>query len=244
MKFKAVFLLISVFLPFAGFGQGLKLLTPGQGDSFEAGQKVAITWNASDAITAIALSFSFDNKSWLFTINSNAPNIGSYAWTVPYFKTGKPQVWIRIAAVGINLTDSIGPFAIAAAAPDAAEPNLGPGTASYTVVPAVVEMPIFDGPVGARFGATAHGAVLPECRIESDGRTIRYFISQPMSVSVEILGANGRLVQKIPGSRRTAGWHPVSPASAPVLRSNGVYIVRLSAEGRRLAVKRVMLLRD
>jgi hypothetical protein len=129
---------------------------------------------------------------------------------------------------------------------NATSPNLGPGTASYTVVPAVVEMPIFDGPVGARFGATTHGAVWPECRIESDGRTIRYFISQPMSVSVEILGANGRLVRKIPGSRRTAGWHPVSLADrshAGAIRGNGVYFVRLSAEGRNLAVKRVLLLR-
>ena len=119
--------------------------------------------------------------------------------------------------------------------------NLGQGTASYTVAPAVVEVPIFDAPVGAHVGMPGRFAA-PECRIEAAGQTIRYFINQPMSVSVEILGANGRLVQKIPGSRFTAGWHTISLANAGAVRGNGVYVVRISTEGRHLAVKRVVLL--
>jgi hypothetical protein len=117
--------------------------------------------------------------------------------------------------------------------------GLGQGTASYTVAPAVIEVPIFDTPVAATIGSPAQ-RILPECHIVSNGRMIRYFINQAIPVSVEILGANGRLVQKISSSRCEPGWHAVPLTGQS--RGNGIYFVRLSAEGRHLSVKRVVMM--
>ncbi len=123
----------------------------------------------------------------------------------------------------------------------ATSPGLVQGTASYNVVAPVIQVPIFDTPVGTHLGLPTH-MVRPECIIETDGRMIRYFISQPSFVSVEILGANGRIVKKISGSRCGAGWHPISLSDQS--HSNGVYFVRLSAAGSQVAVKRVVLMRN
>jgi hypothetical protein len=64
----------------------------------------------------VGLSFSFDKVNFIGSMGASA-NTGIYAWTVPYFKTAKSQVWIRIAAAGINLADTSGPFSVAAAQP-------------------------------------------------------------------------------------------------------------------------------
>ena len=127
----------------------------------------------------------------------------------------------------------------------ATSPGLAQGTASFTVVPAVIEVPIFDGVVGARIGVPAR-RVLPECHIVSNGRMVRYFINQPSFVSVEILGANGRLVKTISSSRCDAGWHSISLADQShggAAWSNGVYFVRLSAEGGYQYTKRIIVIR-
>ena len=126
----------------------------------------------------------------------------------------------------------------------ATSPGLGQGTASYSVVAPVIDVPIFETPVGALLGMPAH-RTLPNCRIEANGRMLRYFISQPSFVSIEILGANGRMVKKIPGSRCDAGWHPIpltDQSHAGAARSNGVYFVRLFDSGSQMAVKRVVLM--
>jgi|WetSurMetagenome_2_1015567.scaffolds.fasta_scaffold00317_21 beta-galactosidase len=123
----------------------------------------------------------------------------------------------------------------------ATSPGLGQGTASYTVAPAVIEVPIFDTPVAARIGVPAQRAHL-ECHIVSEGRMIRFFVNQTMPLSAEILSANGRIVKKIPFDRCEAGWHTLPPAAQGAARGNGVYFVRLSSAGDNLAVKRVVLL--
>ena len=57
---------------------------------------------------------------------------------------------------------------------NANSPGLCQGTASYNVVAPVIQVPIFDTPVGAHLGLPTH-MVRPECIIETDGRMIRVF---------------------------------------------------------------------
>jgi hypothetical protein len=122
--------------------------------------------------------------------------------------------------------------------------GLGTGTATFTVVPAVIEVPV-NGDVGVRSSAPVRTA-LPDCRIETAGQTIRYFISQPAYLSVEILSANGRIVKKIPRTLHAEGWHTVALAepSQSGATGNGVFVVRLTSDGRNLAAKRVILMRN
>ena len=127
----------------------------------------------------------------------------------------------------------------------ATSPGLGQGTATYSVVAPVIQVPIFGTPVGMRVPMPKPLA-RPECRIESDGRMVRYFISQPAYLSVEVLSANGRTVKKIPRTLYGEGWHTVSLAggSQSGIGSNGVYVVRLSTNGQSLASKRLVLMRN
>jgi hypothetical protein len=136
-------------------------------------------------------------------------------------------------------------FATGTVTVTATSAGLGQGTASYSVVAPVIELPIFDTPVGTHLGLPARSA-LPDCRIEAVGQTIRYFISQPTYLSVEILSANGRIVKKIPRTLRGEGWHMVSLAdpSQSGATGNGVFVVRLTSDGRNLAARRVILMRN
>jgi beta-galactosidase len=116
--------------------------------------------------------------------------------------------------------------------------GLGQGTASYTIAPAQIEVPIFDNVI-ARSVPSLHEGV-PECQIEANSRGVRYFISQPAKLSVEVLTANGRIVAKIPASLQSAGWHPVPLAD---IRGSGVYFVRVAMNGKYTAAQRLITVR-
>ena len=78
------------------------------------------------------------------------------------------------------------------------------------------------------------------------GSTLRYFLSRPANVSLEILGANGRVLKSIARSRQAEGWHPVKLSGADAIgdaRGNGVYFVRFTIDGVRQGVKRILVTR-
>jgi hypothetical protein len=141
----------------------LSLLSPAGGEAYSGGQSVSITWSASPSISAVAINFSFDNgKNWDY-IAGSTPNNGSYSWTVPYFKTAKPQVRIKITAAGTNNIDSTDtPVSIAAAAPDSYEPNDDTGHATSLALGDTIHnaMAMYYGgnlPPESRFGMPAWG---------------------------------------------------------------------------------------
>ncbi len=74
------------------------------------------------------------------------------------------------------------------------------------------------------------------------GNTVKYFISKPASVSIEILDANGRVVNRIPGFRQADGWHPIRLDKRDA-RAAGVCFVRLAVDGREMCVKRALFIR-
>lgn len=122
----------------------------------------------------------------------------------------------------------------------ATSPNLGTGTAKFTVTPAILEDTIMQGPVDVRSRVSALTG-LPDCRIEAAGQTIRYYISQSANVSVEVFSANGSMVKKIPGALRGEGWHPVRFGRSTGI--SGVQIVRLIVNGKAIAAKRIIVVR-
>ena len=121
----------------------------------------------------------------------------------------------------------------------AASTGLTSGSATFTTV-AIGATPI-QRP--AAFSA-AH-TPLPLFKMGVIEGTIRYFISQPSNVAFEILNANGRVLQRIAGSKQEQGWHPLKLTGASNnghSAVSGVYIVRCMIDGN-VFVKRVFVLR-
>jgi hypothetical protein len=121
----------------------------------------------------------------------------------------------------------------------ATSPGLTQGTASFTVLPL---------PSTQLRSPFSQGSFSPEpaLKIGMAGTTVRYFLSRPANVLVEILNANGRVLKLIPSSRQTEGWHPIQFSG---IRDNGdtkcggVYFVRLGVDGAYQCVKRILVIR-
>ncbi|HUI90910.1 MAG TPA: DUF4982 domain-containing protein [Chitinivibrionales bacterium] len=81
--------------------------------------------------------------------------------------------------------------------------------------------------------------------VAASGDKIRYFISVPANVSVEIMNASGRVVRTIPALKQPAGWHPValSQSADNGMARTGVYFVKLIVDGKAMMAKKLVLLR-
>ncbi len=84
-------------------------------------------------------------------------------------------------------------------------------------------------------------AALPGVKIGVSGKTIRYFLSRPAIVAVEMLSANGRVVERIPAALQTEGWHPIASAVPGRAAGSGVYFARFSFNDGNRIVRRVLV---
>jgi beta-galactosidase len=217
------------------------------------GEKFQITANGSDAAFILATVVDAQGN-WCPTASNNitfaVSGPGTYrggadgdvkpgAYTV--HAPGDPELSAQggYAKIAVRSQFTTGDVTVTATSG-----GLGTGTATFTVVAPVIEVPVI-GPVSARSNVLARTA-LPDCRIEAAGKTIRYFISKQAYLSVEILSANGRVVKKIPRALRGEGWNTISLSgpSQSGAGSNGVYFVRISSDGRDLAAKRLILMQN
>jgi hypothetical protein len=114
----------------------------------------------------------------------------------------------------------------------ATSPGLGEGNTSFTVYPlgtTTVEQ--------GQSPSIRESSLMPAVKIVTVGSTLRYFISNPASVSFDILDASGRVLNHVPGSRQMNGWHPI------LLAGTGVYFVRFAVDGQYLSVKRMVIVK-
>ena len=84
-------------------------------------------------------------------------------------------------------------------------------------------------------------AALPGVKIGVSGKTIRYFLSRPAIVAVEMLSANGRVVERIPAALQTEGWHPIASAVPGRAAGSGVFFARFSFNDGNRIVRRVLV---
>jgi hypothetical protein len=122
----------------------------------------------------------------------------------------------------------------------ATSPNLGQGTASYTVYPVTSPTSVY------RPASLAAAASVSVFKIGTMGGMVRYYIGTSANVAVDILDAHGRALKSVPNSMQAAGWHPVQfsgTATGDEMTGNGVYFVRCAVDGKSQAVKRVLLIR-
>jgi hypothetical protein len=111
---------------------------------------------------------------------------------------------------------------------------------TFTIVPYSDAIPTY---------GTVHPAVSsaqPAISFGTTGKMIRYFISGPATVAIDILDANGRMIKQFPDSRQVGGWHPIMLSGAPSgdrAAAGGVYFVRCKVDGKYQAAKRIFFIR-
>jgi hypothetical protein len=111
------------------------------------------------------------------------------------------------------------------------------GTTTFTVLPVTA-------PVTNRVSVIGAPAMqLPSVRIGVSGSTVRYYLSAPSAVAVDILGANGRVIMHMPAALQTQGWHPIRCAAfaGTGMGSAGVYFARFTLAGGQHIVKRILI---
>ena len=86
---------------------------------------------------------------------------------------------------------------------------------------------------------------MPALDIRTINGVVRYYLGSPSLVSVEILDARGRILERTAGSRVGAGWHPIAingTLGSGELKSDGICFVRLDVDGGHF-VRQVLLAR-
>ena len=117
-------------------------------------------------------------------------------------------------------------------------PGLGSGAASYTI------LPVTAGPTSLAHPAIATNRTLlaPTIKIGTLGTMIRFYMSRPANVSVEVLDASGKVLGLIRNSKCEAGWHPVQMKGG-LANGSGIYFVRVAVDGAYQSVKPVLVMR-
>jgi serine protease len=92
------------------------VLVPNGGESWQAGQTYAITWNGTDnvGITSTEIDYSYDGGGTWYNVANLPGNPGSYDWTVPNTPSAQCLVMVQCfdAASNVGLDQSDGFFTI------------------------------------------------------------------------------------------------------------------------------------
>ncbi len=114
------------------------------------------------------------------------------------------------------------------------------GTASFTTV-AMPPIPSV-GVISPVHHQEVYAAATVQMRMI--GRTLRYFLNVPATVSFDILDAGGRVVKHVDHFKQVEGWHPLVLGDGLTgANANGVYFVRCSVDQGGSFVKRVIVIK-
>jgi beta-galactosidase len=216
------------------------------------GKEFAVTANGSDA--ALILATVVDNKGiWCptagGTITFSVVGAGTYRGGSDQFVTaGQPLTYHSPkdpeltleggkAMVAIRSKFTTGTVTVSATAAGLPQPA---ASISYTIAPRV------DTIFGSIPSVYAGTAVSPARQSLSSlmrqcGRLVQYYIDRASTIGIDLLGANGRVVARIPVSKMEAGWHTVNVTNSGL--GAGVYFVRLIADGKVVQTKRLLLVK-
>jgi hypothetical protein len=83
-------------------------------------------------------------------------------------------------------------------------------------------------------------------KLAMSGKVLKYYLNTTAVVGVDIMNAGGRLVQRIPAARQSAGWHPIGSglaASHNKVQGNGVFLFRFTVDGKVMNVKQFVVMK-
>jgi hypothetical protein len=177
-------------------------------------------------------------------INWNVSGPGNYrGGTDQYVDATKPVSWHSpgdhelsieggMCKVAVRATFTPGTVTV-----NATSGTLGAGTTSFTVVPITTSV------LYRAIAPSAPAIQAPSVRIGVSGSMVRYYLSAPSVVAVDILGANGKVIMRSPAALQAQGWHPVRCAafSGKSTGSAGVYFAHFTLAGGHEIVKRILI---
>jgi beta-galactosidase len=121
---------------------------------------------------------------------------------------------------------------------NAASPGLGSGSASFTTYPV-------SDPTHIDNQAFSPGvSQLQTIQMHAAGSTLRYFVGTLSQVTVELLDAQGRIVDRV--AQQGPGWHSIrltAPTTKGYNSGAGVYFVRCAVDGIYQNAKRFFFVR-
>ena len=220
------------------------IVKPCDGDTFK------IYANGSDA--AIVLATVVDAQgNWCPTSNPNVTfgvsGPGNYRGSADantgsgglfYHSPGDKELTAEGGMTKVAVRSTFTPGTVTVTA---TSPGLCNGTASFTTLAV---------PNGGIITA-ARPAPMPafstlSASIVTVAGAIRYFLSRPANISIQVLDASGRVVKQVPQSLASEGWHPLALKGAAAnggIKGTGVYFVRIVSNDGFRYVKRVIVVK-
>ncbi len=197
----------------------VELLGPNGGEELPGDEECEVTWSASDNVGVFSIDVlrSWDGgATYPDVIATGEENDGSYAWTVPDSsnETSRIRVIARDAAGLAWYDDSDDDFATA--------PDTG-----------------LDGEVARRLALSQNVPNPFNPRTE-----LSYSVPSRARVELTIYDVAGRVVRRLVNAQREAGDHIAiwnGRGDAGEECASGVYLYRLTADGRELARKMILL---
>jgi beta-galactosidase len=211
------------------------------GDTFH------ITANGTDAAFILATVVD-ENGIWCPTANNlvtfNVAGPGNYrGGSDQYVTAGKPINYHSpldhelsaeggMCKIAVRSTFQTGTVTVMATSA-----GLGQGTASFTVYPVPIAYTTAV-PIPGTVPAVAFAAKV--ARVRFCGNSVRYFLTGPADISLEILNAAGRVVRMAVIPAQIAGWHALKLDDT---RGAGVYFVRCRLAGVSEGVYRMAVVK-
>lgn len=193
--------------------EGIRLLAPNGGNSLVPGETYRIRWRlyTPPRCDSVSLFLRRDSTSVLDTIATGiAPSESSYNWVVPPGPVDSARIVAMAYGPGELFDESDTPFSIL---PGGCEEEPGAVVRNWALW-------VWPNPVTSQ-------------------ARVRFAVPQATSVSVTVSDAGGRVVRTLASGRLGPGSYE-RPLDADLALPAGVYMVNLTADGRRLSRKVVL----
>ncbi len=204
---------------FTIISSSLNLLVPNGGELWLSGSTQEVRWQSSGLLQSVRLEYSADNGRLWEVIDPEAPNSGSYDWTLPDISSD--SVLVRINSAISNLPSDV-------------------SDARFTISPTVsVADPRDNGAVPTDF-ALAQNYPNPF----NLGTRIDFSLATSSNVVLRLYDLRGRLVQTLHNGRLAAGQYSITwdgKNKNGSVATSGVYVYTIEAGDWRAARRLVLV---
>jgi|WetSurMetagenome_2_1015567.scaffolds.fasta_scaffold00048_27 beta-galactosidase len=161
-------------------------------------------------------------------------------WHAP----GDPNLNIEggMAQVAVRSQFTTGTVTVSANVAGLPTPN---ASVSYTITPVLDIVRTDTVPSTGIRVVSEPVRTMPAVTLMTAGKVLRYYLNTTAVVGLDIINAQGRLVQRIPAVKQTAGWHPIGLIGtlSNRVQGSGVLLFRFTVDGAALKVKQFAVMK-